>query len=269
MREGSDVDAERQWLELIGHLLAAPLTVLPEEHIATALKATFEAPACCFHARPEPHTVVQRIYPPTMFSAAVQAEWVRLTIEAPTRHPLLRYYLATGDLGPQQVADVPSGLAGPRARAQWAELSVGHGIEHQLAIPLPPGTEGQRWFVLGRAEAFGAERMHLARRVQKLVAGLDRQAAALRQWQHRARHPEAAAVATDIRLTPRELSVLTLVADGLTAAAVARRLVVAERTVHKHLERAYAKLGVSDRVTAVLRAQRLGILAEPALALAR
>ena len=52
-------------------------------------------------------------------------------------------------------------------------------------------------------------------------------------------------------------------------AAVARRLVVAERTVHKHLERAYAKLGVSDRVSAVLRAQRLGILPEPALAMAR
>ena len=115
--------------------------------------------------------------------------------------------------------------------------------------------------------------MHLARRVQKLIAGLDRQAAALRQWQRRAPHPEAAAVATavatDIRLTPRELSVLVLVADGLTAAAVARRLVVAERTVHKHLERAYAKLGVSDRVSAVLRAQRLGILSEPALAMAR
>jgi ATP/maltotriose-dependent transcriptional regulator MalT len=30
--------------------------------------------------------------------------------------------------------------------------------------------------------------------------------------------------------------------------------------VHKHLERAYAKLGVTDRVSAVLRAQHLGIL---------
>ena len=111
--------------------------------------------------------------------------------------------------------------------------------------------------------------MRLARRVQRLIAGLDRQAAALRQWQRRATQPDAGAVASDVRLTPRELSVLTLVADGLTAAAVARRLVVAERTVHKHLERAYAKLGVSDRVSAVLRAQRLGILPEPALALAR
>jgi DNA-binding CsgD family transcriptional regulator len=263
------VDAERQWLELMGHVMAAPLTVLPEEHIARALQATFDAPACCFHAREDPHTVVQRIYPPTMFSAELQAEWLRLAVEAPTRHPLLRYYLATADLTPQQVADVPSRLVGPWARAQWAELSRDHGIEHQLAIPLPPGTEGLRWFVLGRAEVFEAERMHLARRVQKVIAGLDRQAAALRQWQRRAPQPDAVAVATDVHLTPRELSVLTLVADGLTAAAVARRLVVAERTVHKHLERAYAKLGVSDRVSAVLRAQRLGILPETVLALAR
>ena len=120
------MDAERQWLDLMGHVLAAPLTVLPEEHLATALKATFDAPACCFHSRSDPRTVVQRIYPPAMFTAAVQAEWVRLAVESPTRHPLLRYYLTTGDLTPQQVADVPSGLAGPRVRAQWAELSRLH-----------------------------------------------------------------------------------------------------------------------------------------------
>jgi len=263
------VDAEREWLELMGHVLVTPLTVLPEDRIAAALTATFDASACGYHHRPDPRTVVQRIYPPTMFSADVQDEWVRLSIEEPTCHPLLRYYLATGDLVPQQVADVPSGLAGPRARAQWAELSRGHGIEHQLAIPLPPSVQGPRWFVLGRPDAYSAELMRLSRHVQKLIAGLDRQAAALRQWQLRAAHPDAVAVASDVRLTPRELSVLTLVADGLTAAAVARRLLVAERTVHKHLERAYAKLGVSDRVSAVLRAQRLGILPEPALAMAR
>ncbi|MHC8504121.1 LuxR C-terminal-related transcriptional regulator [Pseudonocardia artemisiae] len=40
-----------------------------------------------------------------------------------------------------------------------------------------------------------------------------------------------------------------------------RRLAIAERTVHKHLQRTYAKLGVTDRLSAVLRAQRLGLLA--------
>ena len=263
------MDAERQWLELMGHVLAAPLTALPEERIAAALMATFDAPVCCFHARPDPHTMVLRIYPSGMFTVPMQTDWMHLTTDTPTRHPLLRYYLATGDPTPQQVADLPCGLVDPRARAQWAQRCRGLGVEHQLAIPLPPGADGVRWFVLARPTAFTAAQMHLARHVQKLIVGLDRQAAALRQWQYRVPQPDGDAVATDVHLTPRELSVLTLVADGLTAAAVARRLVVAERTVHKHLERAYAKLGVSDRVSAVLRAQRLGILPEPALAMAR
>ena len=56
---------------------------------------------------------------------------------------------------------------------------------------------------------------------------------------------------------------LALVADGHTAATVARRLLIGERTVHKHLQRLYAKLGVTDRLSAVLTAQRLGILPPP------
>ena len=109
--------------------------------------------------------------------------------------------------------------------------------------------------------------MQLARRVQRLIVGLDRQVEALTRWQSRASAAgtvaAAGAVAADVHLTPRELSVLALVADGLTAAATARRLLVAERTVHKHLERIYAKFGVSDRVSAVLRAQRLGLCPSP------
>jgi DNA-binding CsgD family transcriptional regulator len=266
------VDVEREWLDLVASVLAAPLTALPEERLATALMATFDAPACAFHSRPAPATVVQRIYPAGLFSAAQQAEWVRLAVEAPDCHPLLHYYLCTGDTAPQQVADVPAVFAGPRVRGAWAELSRCHGLEHQLAIPLPPGADGPRWFVLGRAEPFAADRMQLARRVQRLIVGLDRQVEALTRWQSRASAAgiaAAGAVAADVQLTPRELSVLALVADGLTAAATARRLLVAERTVHKHLERIYAKFGVSDRVSAVLRAQRLGILPEPVLAVAR
>jgi DNA-binding NarL/FixJ family response regulator len=62
-------------------------------------------------------------------------------------------------------------------------------------------------------------------------------------------------------LTPRELAVLGQLADGLTAAAIGRKLLITERTVHKHLERLYTKLGVGDRLAAVLLAQRLGLIA--------
>jgi ATP/maltotriose-dependent transcriptional regulator MalT len=123
--------------------------------------------------------------------------------------------------------------------------------------------------VVGRSTPYSPAAMMLARQVQRLIIGLDRQATALTRWQQRAAGGDGGSVATDVRLTPRELSVLGLVADGLTAAATARRLVVAERTVHKHLERVYAKLGVSDRVSAVLRAQRLGMLREAELVVAQ
>ena len=263
------MDVEREWLDLVATVLATPLTALPEERLATALMATFDAPACAFHCRPGPGTVVQRIYPTGLFSAEQQAQWVRLSVEKPACHPLMRYYLHTGDMTPQQVADVPAAFAGSRVRGGWIELSRCHGYEHQLAIPLPVGVDGPRWFVLGRPEPFPADRMALARRVQRLIVGLDRQAEALTRWQSGATALDAEVAAADVHLTPRELSVLVLVADGLTAAAAARRLLVAERTVHKHLERVYGKFGVSDRVSAVLRAQRLGVLPEPVLAGAR
>jgi len=67
----------------------------------------------------------------------------------------------------------------------------------------------------------------------------------------------------EVRLTAREVAVLALVADGHTAGAGARRLLIGERTVHKHLQHLYAKLGVTDRLSAVLTAQRLGILPPP------
>jgi DNA-binding NarL/FixJ family response regulator len=66
------------------------------------------------------------------------------------------------------------------------------------------------------------------------------------------------------QLTAREGEVLRLLAEGLTAAAIGRRLGISERTVHKHKERVYAKLGASDRLMAVLLAQRHGLLPPPA-----
>ncbi|MEQ6901387.1 helix-turn-helix transcriptional regulator [Nocardioides sp. YIM 152588] len=61
-------------------------------------------------------------------------------------------------------------------------------------------------------------------------------------------------------LTDRETEVLALVAQGLTATAIGRRLGISDRTVSKHLEHAYAKLGEHDRLLATRRASALGIL---------
>ncbi|WP_157767736.1 helix-turn-helix transcriptional regulator [Actinosynnema pretiosum] len=62
------------------------------------------------------------------------------------------------------------------------------------------------------------------------------------------------------RLTQRERTVLVVLAEGLTADAIARRLDISPRTVHRHLQHLYRKLGTTDRLATVLRAQELGLL---------
>ena len=64
----------------------------------------------------------------------------------------------------------------------------------------------------------------------------------------------------DSPLSARETEVVTLVAEGLTTQAVASRLRISHRTVHKHLENAYRKLGVSSRAELVTQAFRRGVL---------
>jgi len=61
-------------------------------------------------------------------------------------------------------------------------------------------------------------------------------------------------------LTAREREVLDLVAGGETNAAIAERLWISPRTVKKHLENVYEKLGVGSRTAALARAGRsLGV----------
>jgi DNA-binding CsgD family transcriptional regulator/tetratricopeptide (TPR) repeat protein len=61
-------------------------------------------------------------------------------------------------------------------------------------------------------------------------------------------------------LTPRELEVLRLVAQGLTSAEIAERLFLSPHTVHRHIANARAKLRMPSRAAAVAYAARVGLL---------
>lgn len=102
-----------------------------------------------------------------------------------------------------------------------ARLSTQRGLETILRRVLPPANDGA-----------------LARR-----AGIEL--------------PEPPAVATTGGLTRREAEVLGLLAEGLSNADIARRLVIAESTAKLHVHHILTKLGVKTRTQAALLAQKL------------
>ena len=65
-------------------------------------------------------------------------------------------------------------------------------------------------------------------------------------------------------LTPREREVLTLIARGLSNAAVAEELFISEATVKTHLARVMMKLGVREKAQAVAAAYQTGLVQPPA-----
>jgi DNA-binding CsgD family transcriptional regulator len=155
-----------------------------------------------------------------------------------------------------------------RWRGSEAELLLWEvlGCRDIAQVPLHVGPDQLRLLVLARRRSFTARDMHLLCTAQRPLTTLD---GALRRgrWGPPALDPVHAAGFGDpggepgaAELTPREVEVLQMLAEGLLARTIATRMQVSPRTVHKHLGNVYRKLEAHDRLLAVHRAQAMGLI---------
>jgi DNA-binding NarL/FixJ family response regulator len=80
-----------------------------------------------------------------------------------------------------------------------------------------------------------------------------------RLLQHFANEPQTGAAPPFPDLTPRELEVLELIAQGLTNSAIAEKLVLSPKTVRNQVSTIFSKLQVANRAEAIVRARKAGL----------
>jgi predicted ATPase/DNA-binding CsgD family transcriptional regulator len=176
------------------------------------------------------------------------------TIEA--RALLLEAMRLTHEVGDQwsvtATLDVMASLCARRKEIQLAARLCGaaEALRETLGVPLAPALRDQReptlQFIRAQLPQVSLERAWSEGRSLSVEAATQLFEAAKLGTAGRRSSLDA--------LTAREIEVVRLVAEGLTDAAIAERLVVSIRTVHAHLRSIYSKLDVTTRTGAVRRA---------------
>lgn len=181
-------------------------------------------------------------------------------------HPVMVHYLkAPIDPSPLRMSDLISQRAFERTRT-YPEIFQPLEARFQFAI-----LTGRDDFPDGRAWAFNRglsdfteDDVETARRLRPSLVVLDD------MFRTPPAEPEPAVVDESLfpntvqaglpTMTPRELEVIGLLSQGWTARHIAHALRLSSRTVQKHLEHIYEKMGVHDRMIAVDRARRAGLI---------
>jgi len=183
-------------------------------------------------------------------------------------HPRVHYHSTHHHGGVHRITGSLSASAF-RATPLFADRYMKVGLDHSLALPLYVDGTLLISFVFNRMDRdFDDRERDLLERMRPQLANLFRASVALAEM--RAALGAAAAGAgppvspsetsvDDDRLaglTPREREVLGWVTAGKTNAQIGAIVGASPRTIAKHLERVYEKLGVESRTAAAMRASR-------------
>ncbi|HKU11521.1 MAG TPA: LuxR C-terminal-related transcriptional regulator [Sinomonas sp.] len=170
-------------------------------------------------------------------------------------HPLIRGYMvheqAEWDI--LRLSDLISDRA-LRETPVYREALRLAGVDRQFSIRLSvPGDAGlSAWALVRNGQDFSDAELELAASVQPVLRLLN-MAYPRNMAYSRIDEAETQNDPDAFDLTAREQEILHLIGHGLTAVAIGHLLGVSPRTVAKHLEHAYTKLGCTNRVDALNR----------------
>jgi DNA-binding CsgD family transcriptional regulator len=185
-----------------------------------------------------------------------QGTYARWTVHA-HENPLLRYHQRTHDGRAYRFSDVisPEEL---HALPLYEHVYKPMGIEHQLAFTLPASPDRVLAIALSRGERdYSDAERNFANRARPFLIQVYLNAIAYDELR---RERAGLAAAPDVYtlmhagLTAREAEVIRLLALGRSNQHIAAELQISDRTVGKHLEHCFRKLGVADRSNAAARA---------------
>lgn len=248
------------WLDDVLGWLQEPLTAMPVDRVQARLRLAFDILGSSWMDQ-RGQVLTQMVHdPPHLLDAYLPLVAEFMAGQYRDCHPLTVWYATEPGTTPQTCGRVPDGLVPAKRRAILMDPLVGIGAEQQLTLYYRRDCAAATFFVLARGgRDFDDDDLTLAGYVQRSLVTLDRQTRVLRA----AEDEGGNGCRPDLGLTGRELAVLQLLSDGLSARQTARRLACSPRTVEKHLQHAYRKLEVRDRVNAIRVARLAGVVLEP------
>lgn len=231
---------------------------LPAPTIAGHLREWFHADFVAYGGMdPLDGTVELRTWPGTVDVAALADATRRI----PHTHPLLRHWME----GHREAAAISAVVRDShewRHSEAYSVLRSTLGCTECAGVRLDQSSHAVRMLTMARGRDFTCDEVAILELVRRPLTALETHAG--RVLELRAQDPDGweslAARAGEVGLTVREVELLELLAQGLLASTIAARLVISVRTVHKHLGNIYAKLDTHDRLSAVMRAQALGLV---------
>jgi DNA-binding CsgD family transcriptional regulator len=245
--------SDAQLLELVGEVQGLlELSELREGLIVALARAVPSDWVSINEISPDP----QRLY--TVVRPELPARQHEMFARLAHENPLIARFNRTADTRPYRISDIVS-VEEFHALALYREFYAEIGLEHQIAFVVKVSTDSYVGIAFSRrTRDFSDAERDLLDRARPFLIQIYRNALAYGALAGAA-GPGRPMIERLLErgLTRREAAVLSGVAHGASNADVASALAVSERTVGKHLQHCYHKLGVANRSAAAALAWTL------------